>query len=116
PIRNASAAADALATARDLAERMRELSDVDFGIGVSAGPVFAGYLGALNRFEYTVVGDPVNEAARLADRAKTLSGRVACSGDALERSTDDERKCWRLEVSEILRGRAAATEISVPIG
>jgi class 3 adenylate cyclase len=116
PIRNASAAADALATARDLAERMRALSDVDFGIGVSAGPVFAGYLGALNRFEYTVVGDPVNEAARLADRAKSLPGRVACSGDALERTTDDERKCWQLDVSEVLRGRAAATDISVPIG
>ena len=43
---------------------------VDFGIGVSAGPVFAGNIGAENRYEYTVVGDAVNEAARLADFAK----------------------------------------------
>ncbi|WP_307786956.1 adenylate/guanylate cyclase domain-containing protein [Mycolicibacterium mengxianglii] len=114
PLHNASAAADALATARDLADRMRRLPEVDFGIGVSAGPVFAGYLGALNRFEYTVVGDPVNEAARLADRAKSLPGRVACSGAALARAEDEERH-WRTETSEVLRGRADATEISVPV-
>jgi len=35
--------------------------------GVSAGPVFAGNIGAENRYEYTVVGDAVNEAARLAE-------------------------------------------------
>ncbi|CAN5678125.1 adenylate/guanylate cyclase domain-containing protein [soil metagenome] len=115
PIHNASAASDALATARDLAHRMRAVTAVDFGIGVSAGSVFAGYLGALNRFEYTVVGDPVNEAARLADRAKTLPERVACSGAALDRAGDDELKHWRAASSEILRGRAQATEISVPV-
>jgi adenylate cyclase len=115
PMHNASAASDALATARDLAERMRGLPEVDFGIGVSAGPVFAGYLGALNRFEYTVVGDPVNEAARLADRAKTFPGRVACSGAALARVTDDEPRWWRTTGSEVLRGRAEATEINVPV-
>jgi adenylate cyclase len=115
PMHNASAASDALATARDLAERMAALPEVDFGIGVSAGPVFAGYLGALNRFEYTVVGDPVNEAARLADRAKSYPGRVACSGAALARVTDDEPRWWRAAGSEVLRGRAEATVISVPL-
>ena len=39
---------------------------------VSAGPVFAGNIGAENRYEYTVVGDAVNDAARLADRAKEV--------------------------------------------
>lgn len=114
PIHNAGAATDALATARNLAHLMRAVPEVDFGIGVSAGPVFAGYLGALNRFEYTVVGDPVNEAARLADRAKTLPGRVACSGAALNRADESEQKYWRTETSEVLRGRSAATVLSVP--
>ena len=59
----------ALTTARTLSIELGSLS-VDFGIGVSAGPVFAGNIGAQNRYEYTVVGDAVNEAARLADRAK----------------------------------------------
>jgi len=64
-------ASSALATARALGSHLRRLPVVDFGIGVSAGAVFAGNIGAENRYEYPVIGDPVNEAARLADFAKT---------------------------------------------
>jgi class 3 adenylate cyclase len=73
-----------LATARLLAVKLDRLPLLDFGIGVSAGPVFAGNIGAENRYEYTVVGDAVNEAARLADVAKTTDGRILCSGAAIE--------------------------------
>ena len=88
---------------------------VDFGIGVSAGPVFAGNIGAENRYEYTVVGDAVNEAARLADLAKDFDGRVLCSGAAIEQATDDERRHWTAHGSEVLRGRTTATDISAPV-
>ncbi len=56
PLRIADPASAALSTARALAAELRRLP-VDFGIGVSAGPVFAGNIGAENRYEYTVVGD-----------------------------------------------------------
>jgi adenylate cyclase len=69
------AATAALITARALSDELRDLP-LDFGIGMSAGPVFAGNVGAENRYEYTVVGDPVNEAARLADVAKTSDLRL----------------------------------------
>jgi class 3 adenylate cyclase len=107
-------ASAALATARALAQELRRLS-VDFGIGVSAGPVFAGNIGAENRYEYTVVGDPVNEAARLADRAKDFDGRVLCSAAAIERANEAERRCWGVQGSEMLRGRSQLTEISAPL-
>ena len=71
-------ASAALATARALRDELRRLP-VDFGIGVSAGPVFAGNIGAESRYEYTVVGDAVNEAARLADLAKESDERTLCS-------------------------------------
>jgi len=104
----------ALATARALADELRLLL-VDFGIGVSAGPVFAGNIGAENRYEYTVVGDAVNEAARLADRAKDFESRVLCSSAAIDRADDSERRCWKFQGSEMLRGRSRLTQISVPL-
>jgi len=115
PLRSETAASDALATARELAITMRDLPSVDFGIGVSAGPVFAGYLGAMNRFEYTVIGDPVNEAARLADRAKSSATRLLCSGAAITRAGDEEQRRWSSVGSAVLRGRSEETEISAPV-
>jgi adenylate cyclase len=114
PVRIDSPATAALATARSLSEELRRLV-VDFGIGVSAGPVFAGNIGAENRYEYTVVGDAVNEAARLADRAKDFGSRVLCSSAAIERADEAERRCWGFQGSEMLRGRSALTQISAPV-
>jgi adenylate cyclase len=114
PISTDGAAAAALTTARTLAANLRKLPVVDFGIGVSAGPVFAGNVGAENRYEYTVIGDPVNEAARLADAAKSRPGRTAASGAAIDRATQNERRHWAEESCVVLRGRTEATRISVP--
>ena len=100
-------------TARALVADLRRLP-VDFGIGVSAGPVFAGNIGAENRYEYTVVGDAVNEAARLADRAKDFEERVLCSAAAIDRADETERRSWSVQGSEMLRGRSRLTQISAP--
>jgi class 3 adenylate cyclase len=113
PLRTADPASAALATARALGAELSSLP-VDFGIGVSAGPVFAGNIGAENRYEYTVVGDAVNEAARLADLAKDFDGRVLCSAAALDQAAEAERGYWAAHGCEVLRGRSTATAISAP--
>lgn len=114
PLRSDRAASAALATARALSIRLRRLPVVDFGIGVSAGRVFAGNIGAENRYEYTVIGDAVNEAARLADLAKSAEKRVLCSDAAVTRADQAERKHWVSHGSTVLRGRSEATHISAP--
>ncbi|CDO08840.1 transmembrane protein [Mycolicibacterium cosmeticum] len=113
PIPSLAAASAALATARDLAAGLRR-QELDYGVGVSAGPVFAGNIGAENRYEYTVIGDPVNEAARLADAAKTTTERIASSGAVVARADDAERRCWTPHEHIVLRGRAEPTQVFVP--
>jgi adenylate cyclase len=107
-------ASAALATARDLGGALKALSDIDFGIGVSAGAAFAGNIGAENRYEYTVIGDPVNEAARLADHAKEFPSRVICSQSAIEAADSSEQRRWTARGAVSLRGRVEPTAISVP--
>jgi adenylate cyclase len=116
PLALDGAASAALATARRLRDQLRRLPMVDFGIGVSAGPVFAGNIGAEKRYEYTVVGDAVNEAARLADFAKTLDQRIACSAAAIERADAAERGNWIADGETVLRGRSEPTGVFTPAG
>jgi len=116
PLPTSEPASAALATARALATQLRRLPVVDFGIGVSAGRVFAGNIGAENRYEYTVIGDAVNEAARLADLAKTSDRRILCSAVAIDRADESERAHWAECYSTVLRGRSEATHVSAPAG
>jgi adenylate cyclase len=115
PLPREDAAGDALAAARALRARLRdELPRADFGIGVSAGSAVAGNIGAAERFEYTVIGDPVNEAARLTELAKSDAGRVLASGAALERARDGERGRWEECDRVRLRGRAGESLLVRP--
>jgi adenylate cyclase len=115
PLPLQGAASAALASARDLRTQLRRLPVVDFGIGVSAGPVFAGNIGAENRYEYTVVGDAVNEAARLADVAKTSDRRIMCSAAAIDRADAAERQHWVAHGDTVLRGRSEPTRVWTPV-
>jgi adenylate cyclase len=113
PIDVPDAPGKALCAARVLRERLgKSLPEVDVGIGISAGPAVAGNIGAEQRFEYTVIGDPVNEAARLCELAKKEPGRLLASEAALEGADPDERGHWSVGDAVRLRGRPEATRLA----
>ena len=106
--------ARALRAGRLMAERLRaEVEGADFGIGVAGGEAVAGNIGSRQRLEYTVIGDPVNEAARLTDVAKGLAGRVAASGAVVDRA-GDEAEHWAEDGERVVRGRTAPTSVRIP--
>jgi adenylate cyclase len=57
--------------------------DVSFGFGINTGPVVAGFLGALGRMEYTVIGDTANVASRLTSNDIARRDQVAVSAETL---------------------------------
>jgi adenylate cyclase len=115
PTQLEDSAGGALGAARELAVRLRaEVPMLDAGIGVSAGPVVAGYIGAEERYEYTVIGDPVNEAARLSDLAKGEAGRVLASAAVLDLAHLAEADEWDIGRSVTLRGRSRPTRLGTP--
>ena len=116
PIEHPDAPSAALAAGRELQAKLGAMPGIDMGIGVSAGSAVAGNIGAAQRFEYTVIGDPVNEAARLTELAKYRSSRLLASESAVLAADPAERTHWVMQEQVTLRGRLKPTRLAVPVG
>ena len=77
------------------------------GIGVSSGLVVAGNVGTEARYEYTVIGTAVNEAARLTEVAKGRTVKVLASAESVRRASGRAGR-WHDVGTVALRGRSRA--------
>lgn len=102
------AAGAALSAAQDLRTTLAGRSQLDFGIGVAAGVALAGNIGAEDRFEYTVLGEPVEEATELCDLAKSRPSRTLASRAVLNAAPGVLLAQWQ-------RVKVGKTEVAEPV-
>ncbi|MDQ1520302.1 MAG: adenylate cyclase, partial [Actinomycetota bacterium] len=118
PALQADHAARALRVACALRHDLEQLANahpgIDAGIGVASGTVVAGNVGTEQRYEYTIIGGPVNVAARLTELAKERDGRVMAAASSMERAADEASR-WTVLGTVALRGQSVPTTIYEPI-
>ncbi|MBD0323000.1 MAG: adenylate/guanylate cyclase domain-containing protein, partial [Aldersonia sp.] len=115
PVECDDPAGRALAAARAVCARLPgEVRDCAAAMGVAYGLVVAGNIGARNRFEYTVIGDAVNEAARLCELAKQYPGQLLASQRAVDSADPEEARHWESGEEVTVRGRPEPTRLALP--
>jgi len=107
------AAREMLVGFADLAHQWRERYGIEtgLGIGINEGEVIAGNVGSDEHMSYTLIGDTVNVAARLSQRAR--AGEVLFSTSlkmTLDAQSSEEMKVTALPPLT-LRGRASPVSI-----
>jgi len=86
PLELADQEARAIRCAREMVEKARTSQGMNIGVGLATGIAVLGDLGNLRRREYTVLGDPVNTAARLEKLTKAKGHAVLADHETCQRA------------------------------
>jgi class 3 adenylate cyclase len=119
PVPQADATGRAVSTGRAMIQRFAPVAarwqaehglSTGIGIGIEAGEVVVGNVGAPSFMSYTIIGDPVNVAARLMQRAEPNEiligpGATLSLHSLLGGSTPLDRRAVKL------KGKAAPVEV-----
>jgi class 3 adenylate cyclase len=116
PTRHPDHADRALAAALEIAALAadRPANEPRIGIGLNSGPVVAGNIGGAGRFDFTVIGDTVNVAARVEAATRHTGDTVLISAHthALLQPTTRAATVSRPQVE--LKGKTAPVAVFAP--
>jgi adenylate cyclase len=113
PRRQPDHADQALAAALEIADNLRSSHGLRFGIGLNSGKVIAGNIGGAGRLEFSVIGDPVNVAARVEAATRETDDIILITDstrELLQHSHPDLQERKNVE----LRGKRAAVRVFAP--
>jgi adenylate cyclase len=115
PERHADHAARAVGSAREIAQLVRHRlgGKLRVGVGVNSGRVVVGTIGGGGRRDFTVIGDPVNTAARV-EAATRLTGDDVLITEATLRALGRHGKDFEERPSAPLKGKAATVRLYAP--
>jgi adenylate cyclase len=106
----------ALTAALAISRIVREVfgGDLEIGIGANSGPVIAGSVGGGSRYEFTVIGDPVNVAARVEEATRATGDEILVTEDLRARLRDSAEVEWTERCDVALKGKAEPVTLYAP--
>jgi len=112
PKRLANHAAAAVSAAQAIANAVEAefRGSLSVGIGVHTGTVVAGNVGGAGRFEFSVIGDPVNVAARIESTTRQTGDTILISGRTLD-LLDDGTVQVEERPDVVLKGKSGAVSL-----
>jgi class 3 adenylate cyclase len=115
PERHADHALRGVAAAREIAQLVRDGSAgrLRVGLGVNSGRVVVGTVGGGRRRDFTVIGDPVNTAARV-EATTRLTGDDILITESTLRALGDAADDFEERPSVPLKGKAAIVHLYAP--
>jgi adenylate cyclase len=112
PRRQPDHADQALVTAREIAERLHSSDGLEVGIGLNSGTVVAGNVGGAGRLEFSVIGDPVNVAARVEAATRKTGDAILLTECTKELLSSSDGLVEREGVE--LRGKQETVRVYAP--
>jgi len=86
--------------------------ELSVGVGINSGRVVVGTIGGGGRVEFTVIGDPVNTAARVEEATRATGDDLLITGTTMQHLTNTQG--WIERPSITLRGKTEPVRLFAP--
>jgi class 3 adenylate cyclase len=115
PERHSDHADRAVAAAEEIAQRVNQglAGQLRVGLGVNSGSVVVGTIGGGGRLDFTVIGDPVNTAARVESATRKTGDDVLITGETHARLRADPTR-WEERDAMPLKGKSEEVRLYAP--